>query len=254
MDHQTGLVPHGQVWGDKVKGSWWKAIIIILLYAILTILFQGIVMQAGVKISGVTPNVEDLQNMEFIFKNLQAAQWYYHLSQFVLIVILLAVAHGFKMKFFDLDHLTRERLLFTFKVYGLMFIIQIIYSYAIPYIAPEYTTTANQAVVDQLFLGMHKVGAFINIVILTPIIEEFVIRGLIMKYIFPLMPYVGFIVSTLVFTFLHSPGNLIDFFVYFIMACGITYVYWRTRRLEYPILFHMLNNGIAFMAMLMQSK
>lgn len=254
MENHEGLVPHRQVWGDKVRGSWWKAIVIFALYVILLILFQGVVMRIGGGITGEIPKVEDGLGLDYFVKNIQAAQWWYHLSNFVLIIILLSVTKLWKMKFFDLGHIRGKYLWWTFGIYIGMYAVQWIYSFLIPYIAPDYVTTSNQELVNDLFMGMHWLGSFINIVIITPILEELLVRGLIMKYIFPLTPFIGFLASTLIFTFLHSPSNIIDFSVYFIMAISISYVYWRTRRLEYPILFHMLNNGMAFLSMMIMSN
>lgn len=254
MRDNYDLVHLRQVWGDKVKGSWWKSLLLFLLYFILLITFQISVMKIGIKMSGEAPTIHNHLDMDYLFENIQSAQWWYHLYTFILIVILLSIAKNWKMKFFDLHHIKKNLIYWTLRIYIGMFVIQFIYSLIISYVVPDFETTSNQEVVNQLFMQMHWFGAFLNIVILTPILEEFLIRGLIMKYIFPLTPIMGFLTSTMTFTFLHSPSNLIDFFVYLIMALSISYVYWRTRRLEYPILFHMVNNGIAFIVMIINAN
>lgn len=70
-----------------------------------------------------------------------------------------------------------------------------------------------------------------------------------MKYLLPLTPVLGAIVSWVLFTWahIHAGSSWIDYVLYGILSAGMVLVYWRTRRLEYTILFHMIQNAIGFL-------
>ena len=85
-------------------------------------------------------------------------------------------------------------------------------------------------------------SSFILLVILAPLIEEMVFRGLIFSRLTKKWNMVGaMVVSSLAFGLLHM--NLIGAFVFGIVACVL---YTRTRTLLAPMVLHALNNLIAW--------
>ncbi|MBH4542030.1 CPBP family intramembrane metalloprotease [Staphylococcus aureus] len=82
--------------------------------------------------------------------------------------------------------------------------------------------------------------------IFAPIIEEFVYRGLALKYIFRNSVMAGTILMSIVFSWTHQPQNVIEFLIYFQSAILYSAVYIKTQRIELPILMHMINNSFTF--------
>ena len=227
-------VPLTAVWQDRIKGSWWKAPLIILAYFYLRVLLELEVVKRG------------LANMP---NSLSAeAEIFYHLQAFILLGLVLLAVHLFKFKLFSFKELSRKGILQTISLFVIFILVQILFGQLIERLIPGYEQPENQTLLIQLMQNTHPIGMFINIVILTPIIEEIICRGLIMKYTFSLMPVMGAFVSMVFFTLLHSPSNIGDFMIYFILAAGITLVYWKSRKLEYAILFHMLQNFLGFIS------
>lgn len=245
------LVDFNQVWGDRVKGSWWKALLLILVYFLARIRLEGWVLFEGIKRSGQEATVTDFQDLDKVMIWMSKAQWHYHLVTFILLILILLGLYILKFKIFDIESIKPKLLGWTLLMFIMFFIINIIFSIAVTYLQPNYQSPDNQQAVETLVKNMAVWGSFLNIVILTPITEELILRGLVMKYIFPLTPYLGALFAAVCFTMLHTPSNLIDFMIYFILSAGITFVYWRTRKIEYAIFYHMLQNLIGFIQMQM---
>lgn len=89
--------------------------------------------------------------------------------------------------------------------------------------------------------------AFVILVILAPIIEELLFRGLIYT---KLRANYGasstIIVSSIIFAGFHLELQI--FLPLFILGCIIGYIYEKSDSLWVPILFHLINNGLAFAA------
>ncbi|WP_273478614.1 CPBP family intramembrane glutamic endopeptidase [Ignavigranum ruoffiae] len=247
MKIRESLQPLKQVWSDRVKGSWWKSIVIIISYLLLRIKFETMALNKGIELSGDQVVLTDLQDPMKVMYYMGQSGWYYHLSTFALLAFLFLMLYLFKFKIFDLKQIKVPLLGWTVLTFIAFFALGMVFSVAVSYFAPDYQAPMNQQAVEALVKEMSGLGVFLNIVIMTPITEEILLRGLVMKYLFPLMPVVGALVSAVVFAMLHMPANIIDFFLYFILSAGLTYVYWRTRKIEYPILYHMIQNFLGFL-------
>lgn len=114
------------------------------------------------------------------------------------------------------------------------------------------TTSANQ----NLFLSMLDANAFIMViqaVILAPLVEELLFRGLLYGSLREYSKILAFAVSSLVFGFIHIYNGLfagdISQLLYLISYGGMgfifAYTYEKNGNIAAPILLHMLNNGIA---------
>lgn len=239
-----------QPWSDQVKGSWWKAPLLIVAYFYVRVLAETWVIRRGAFNAEVELTVDTLTEGNLL--NLMThAPIEYFLQTLGLTVLIIVTGKLLKFKFFDFKSFTWKNVLKALKIYILIYFAQVLLNIIIALFAPDYLQPGNQAAVESLVQNMSPILMFINIVILTPITEEYILRGLIMKYTFSLMPIVGAFVSAVIFTMLHSPANWIDFMVYFVLSAGFTFVYLYTRRLEYPILLHIIQNFIGFIAIQM---
>ena len=108
------------------------------------------------------------------------------------------------------------------------------------------TTTSNQSTLNGLVQNSSLISTFFLIVLVAPICEEILCRGIIPKKIFRGKEKLGFVVGAIVFALLHTPTNLPSVIIYGGMSTVLTWTAYKTERLEMSILLHMILNGIAF--------
>lgn len=107
-------------------------------------------------------------------------------------------------------------------------------------------TTSNQSILNGLVQNSSLISTFFLLVLIAPICEEILCRGIIPKKIFRGKEKLGFIVGAIVFALLHMPTNLPSVLIYGGMSTVLTWTAYKTERLEMSILLHMILNGIAF--------
>lgn len=107
-------------------------------------------------------------------------------------------------------------------------------------------TTSNQSILNGLVQNSSLISTFFLLVLIAPICEEILCRGIIPKKIFRGKEKLGFIVGAIVFALLHMPTNLPSVIIYGGMSTVLTWTSYKTERLEMSILLHMILNGIAF--------
>jgi membrane protease YdiL (CAAX protease family) len=90
---------------------------------------------------------------------------------------------------------------------------------------------------------------FIVIVIIAPILEELIFRGLILDYLLKHKPEkASLLLSGLIFGLIHvSPDQV---FFAFLGGIFLGYVYMKSQNLLVPIFFHALNNALNFIYLL----
>ena len=108
------------------------------------------------------------------------------------------------------------------------------------------TTTSNQSTLNGLVQNSSLISTFFLIVLVAPICEEILCRGIIPQKIFRGKEKLGFVVGAIVFALLHTPTNLPSVIIYGGMSTVLTWTAYKTGRLEMSILLHMILNGIAF--------
>lgn len=111
-------------------------------------------------------------------------------------------------------------------------------------------TTNNQAQVIELFNRLPKMLTFLFVVMLAPIGEEVICRGLIPSLFCAKNQLWGYVLGTLVFAFLHGPTNIGSWIAYGGMGAVLAWIRYYSKHLEYSILTHGLNNLIAYIGML----
>lgn len=113
---------------------------------------------------------------------------------------------------------------------------------------------ANQMAVESLFNHVPPWQLFLMIVIVAPITEELLFRGLIL---FPGnrldTSWVRVIISSLLFGLIHilTDVDVYTFYTYVGMGFIFTYAAKRTNSIEASIVYHMLNNLLGFFAILL---
>ena len=108
------------------------------------------------------------------------------------------------------------------------------------------TTTSNQSTLNGLVQNSSLISTFFLIVLVAPICEEILCRGIIPQKIFRGKEKLGFVVGAIVFALLHTPTNLPSVIIYGGMSTVLTWTAYKTGRLGMSILLHMILNGIAF--------
>lgn len=92
----------------------------------------------------------------------------------------------------------------------------------------------------------YKVAAFIMVVILAPLLEELIFRGLILRGMLNanINPWVAVLLSSFLFGLAHL--NPWQFLGAGMIGVILGYIYWRSQSLWLVIFLHALNNGIAY--------
>ena len=93
----------------------------------------------------------------------------------------------------------------------------------------ESATYGNSFLVNLIFVA-----------ILAPIIEELVFRKLICDRLLPLGEGYAIVLSAAIFGLVH--GNLFQFFYAFLVGMLFSYIYVKTGRLRYSLIYHMFTN------------
>ncbi|WP_439443937.1 lysostaphin resistance A-like protein [Listeria aquatica] len=217
----------------------WLGIIFLVLYFVLEFIGEILAM--------IPPIIQGLnadKSLDSIIDGLQM-NWYMNLTQAFALIILLFLLQISNMKLFSFRAFSRKTWL-SFIVISLgTLVISNLLEILITYLNPSFNT-ANQAGIEDMVGSASPLVVFVAVVILAPIAEEVVFRGLIMKIIFRKYPKIGFAVSALLFTFAHIPTDILSFLLYFVMAVGLCLVYYKTKRIEASILLHFINNLIGY--------
>ena len=111
------------------------------------------------------------------------------------------------------------------------------------------SNSTNQATIENA-----HINPFVLItvtVIMAPIVEELIFRGLLMGRVFNPDSIVGLILSSLLFGLVHMPNSIGVWIVYAGMGFALGTVYRKFQKLEYCIIAHMINNSIVVSMMLL---
>ena len=111
-------------------------------------------------------------------------------------------------------------------------------------VAPE-----NQQAIESLMKQIPTWYMGLMILVLAPMVEEFICRALIFKTI--KNKKIAFVVAMLVFALLHVSGQFdLTTLDRVFMSAALTYTYYRHENLNESIAVHFLNNLIGFVALL----
>lgn len=109
----------------------------------------------------------------------------------------------------------------------------------------------NQLAVEGMFESVPVWQMFIMIVVVAPVVEELLFRGLILFSGKQLeTTWLRIVISAILFGAIHNPTNIQSIYTYVGMGFIFSYAAKRTQSIEAPIIYHFLNNLIAFGAVL----
>ena len=115
--------------------------------------------------------------------------------------------------------------------------------------------SVNQQIATDLTLSQ-PLFSFFAVVIFAPLTEELIFRGMLARYLFPKQDnskqtLIFLLVSSVLFTLIHFPGDVQQFFVYFSLGFSLGLAYISRKGLIYSISLHVLNNLVGFLMILM---
>ena len=111
------------------------------------------------------------------------------------------------------------------------------------------SNSTNQEIIENIH--MNPIVLITLTVIMAPIVEELVFRGILMGRVFNPDSIVGLILSSLLFGLAHMPNSIGVWIVYAGMGFALGTAYRKFQKLEYCIMAHMINNSIAVSMMLL---
>lgn len=113
----------------------------------------------------------------------------------------------------------------------------------------------NQLAIESLFEYMPLWQLFLMIVIAAPIVEELLFRGLILFSNGKIeTTWMRVIISAVLFGAAHSPTNIQSFYTYVGMGLILAYAAKRTKSIEAPIIYHILNNLVGFITLVLLAQ
>lgn len=105
-------------------------------------------------------------------------------------------------------------------------------------------TTANQDAIVQLLAGVPFWLALLITASLPALAEEIIFRGYLYKKLFGGLSIGGLVLSSLIFGLMHGPTDWLSCFIYSSSGLILGYSYYKTGYLIYPIVIHLLQNGL----------
>ncbi|MDP4467625.1 CPBP family intramembrane glutamic endopeptidase [Staphylococcus hyicus] len=193
------------------KAPYGQALVKGLLFAILLIF--------GFEISNYTP---------------QHAIW--ALISFILICIILFIMQRFGIKLLSFQVLKSGDWLLVIMSLLFMLGLDSLFDHFID------ANNKNDASIDADFKDVPTWSAIFSLAIIPAVTEEIVMRGIMMRVFFRNHLFIGMIVSSLIFAWLHEADSLIGYLPYFYAGIIFALVYLKTKRIEAAILVHFFNN------------
>ena len=120
------------------------------------------------------------------------------------------------------------------------------------YITYHQTQTPNNQIIERSLFDHHQlmVGLFIiNMVIITPIVEELFFRGMVFSLFFnSKQAWIKIILSALLFSSEHDSNTIFGFLMYAFSGIVLGFVYWKSGKLQNSIALHAVINLVAVLA------
>jgi membrane protease YdiL (CAAX protease family) len=162
-----------------------------------------------------------------------------------IIVILISIKLKIKLVNIKLSFVNFDYLKSIIKNITIIWPILMLVSLVSKTILYEYS---EQEIVRNIRISNNStelLSMFIMIVILAPIIEEIIFRGLIYRVFKRLLgPLFGAFISSILFSFVHL--NLLSFSYLFIFGIILCVYYEKEKTIITPIIMHSILNGIMF--------
>lgn len=119
-------------------------------------------------------------------------------------------------------------------------------------------TSENQQLIETITVSHPFIMIFTSVV-LAPMLEEFIFRGIVFGWVYELNPKLAHIVSAFIFGLIHIMmailnGNIaewVQIFSYFFMGIALSFLYEKKNNIFVPILGHATNNLISMLLILL---
>src|SRR5690625_3746314 len=109
----------------------------------------------------------------------------------------------------------------------------------------------NQIAIESLFEYLPMWQLFLMIVVVAPITEELLFRGMVLFQGDTLeVTWTRVLISGLLFGIVHSPTDIFSLYTYVGMGLIFAYAVRKTQSIEVAIIYHFLNNFIGFIQIL----
>lgn len=105
------------------------------------------------------------------------------------------------------------------------------------------TISANDQAINSLVTDKTSLLMTILVVVLVPITEELLYRGVFTSFFFKNQPFWQVAMSGVIFGLMHSSTNFISALIYVTMGWILAYVYVHTKNLSNSLTLHILNNA-----------
>ncbi|OQQ79466.1 CPBP family intramembrane glutamic endopeptidase [Ligilactobacillus salivarius] len=105
------------------------------------------------------------------------------------------------------------------------------------------TISANDQAINSLVTDKTSLLMTILVVVLVPITEELLYRGVFTSFFFKNQPFWQVAISGVIFGLMHSSTNFISALIYVTMGWILAYVYVHTKNLSNSLTLHILNNA-----------
>ena len=105
------------------------------------------------------------------------------------------------------------------------------------------TISANDQAINSLVTDKTSLLMTILVIVLVPITEELLYRGVFTSFFFKNQPFWQVAISGVIFGLMHSSTNFISALIYVTMGWILAYVYVHTKNLSNSLTLHILNNA-----------
>ncbi|MBA8762862.1 CPBP family intramembrane glutamic endopeptidase [Staphylococcus coagulans] len=157
------------------------------------------------------------------------------------IYFLVLIAMMYLMKYFKIELFSFKKL--TARDISIVIIFTVIVKVLdIIFVNFVSGTTLNQEHIEDDIQNISILNAALFFALLPAILEETVFRGLILRVMCRGHLFIGLIISSLLFAYIHEYSNLIEFLPYLYSGLLFGIAYLLTRRIEVSILIHFLGN------------
>ncbi|MCM2137879.1 CPBP family intramembrane glutamic endopeptidase [Vagococcus fluvialis] len=143
----------------------------------------------------------------------------------------------------NFNELKWKKILFVLVMYGIMYLIDLLFSTFLDIGTPE-----NQKILEEMF-RMTPITIAMMTVVVAPIVEELIFRGLFITYFMKnetaLSKIVIVVTSSLFFGLIHEVTPSLSLLYYSSIGTMLSITYLYTKNIKYNILLHFINNLLA---------
>jgi len=226
------------------------------LFTGIILIIVGIILDFAIQLAGTLAN-------ETIAKaiNVSRNHWLPVMGMCLTIALLLVVTvtilvHAIRKQApkLGLHPIKAEKLTWVFKGYGLILLSGMVTILLQTLITGSRETANNQQALEDMANagGASLLFVVVLAVIVAPIVEELIFRGVILNFFFKQGPWwLNIVISGVLFGYFHvyQDFQIFALLQYSLMGLSLAIVYKKTKQIQYAMLTHMLNNSVAAVAL-----